>query len=339
MGPKSDKPSFTWVSKDVFDTLKHKYNVQYFKAYSDIPKNFDGLVFIIKEMPPLSFLLNHWKCKKVYMPVDFFKSEKHIKNASLMLKLFDRVAVHNDLLRPFINSTKVSNIDHYVKYLIERKEPKANYVWLGVVDYIPSLLRNLDKYPVLSTIPHVFLTDVVHLKKTLNSVLKEAESDHKKYDVEIKEDKVYIGQYCFEQWSEASQRMALESSAFAVDFKSDRFYHSTKPPTKVQVYLANGIPVFVNSGHYAVDYLSKFGITCNTMSNFTYPLTSEMRTSHSAKLRQMWSLESIAKQYTRIADQTLMQTKISFYRYHLTVLRLVLKKVINIAKSYWKKSP
>ena len=57
MGPESDKPSFSWVSKDIFDTLKDEYNVIYFRAFKEIPKSFDGLVFIIKEMPPLSFFV------------------------------------------------------------------------------------------------------------------------------------------------------------------------------------------------------------------------------------------------------------------------------------------
>ena len=44
MGPESDKPSFSWVSKDIFDTLKDEYNVIYFRAFKEIPKSFDGLV-------------------------------------------------------------------------------------------------------------------------------------------------------------------------------------------------------------------------------------------------------------------------------------------------------
>ena len=93
MGPESDKPSFSWVSKDIFDTLKDEYNVIYFRAFKEIPKSFDGLVFIIKEMPPLSFFVNNWKSRKIYIPVDFFKSEKHINDASLLLKLFDRIVI------------------------------------------------------------------------------------------------------------------------------------------------------------------------------------------------------------------------------------------------------
>lgn len=38
VGPESDKPSFSWVSKDIFDTLKDEYNVIYFRAFKEIPK-------------------------------------------------------------------------------------------------------------------------------------------------------------------------------------------------------------------------------------------------------------------------------------------------------------
>ena len=338
VGPESDKPSFSWVSKDIFDTLKDEYNVIYFRAFKEIPKSFDGLVFIIKEMPPLSFFVNNWKSRKIYIPVDFFKSEKHINDASLLLKLFDRIAVHNDLLKRFIDSENVSNVDHYVKYLVERKEPQNRYMWLGVVDYIPDLLRNLSKYPVLSQIPHVFLTDLDHLKKSLHSVVAEGEVGHNVYDVDVTEDKVFIGNYCFEQWSESSQRAAFERSAFAVDFKSDRFYHSTKPPTKVQVYLANDVPVFVNDEHYAVEYIRQFGFDCYTMSDFVFPLTNEMLTSQFTKARQMWSLESIAQQYVNLANQTLSQTRKSYFGYGSIVFSLMVKKLVKLIQSSWNKS-
>ncbi|BFT29614.1 hypothetical protein D210916BOD24_07900 [Alteromonas sp. D210916BOD_24] len=338
VGPTSDKPSFSWVAKDVFDIVEEEFNIVYFKAFNEIPTSYDGLVFIIKEMPPLSFFIKNWRSKKIYVPVDFFKSETHLKNTLTTLSLFDRIAVHNDLLKHYLNANKVSNVDHYVKYLVDRKNIQPKYMWIGVVDYIPELLLNLDRYPVLWQFPHVFLTDLAHLKHSLNSVLAKMASTQQQYEVKVSEDKIFIGKFCFQQWTESSQKAALESAEFAVDFKSEHFYHSTKPPTKVQVYLANDVPVFVNDTHYAIDYLGKLNIDCLTMSDFSYPLSPKALRRHSSTVRELWSVEAIAKQYIKVAKLTLTQKRKSLSSYAFTVSSLMFKKLKKLVQSGWNKS-
>lgn len=308
-GPRSDLPSFSWVSTDIFQELRNEFSFLCFKNYYEIFKSRNiNLIFIIKETPPLWFILTSYLfgIKLIYIPVDFLGSEYQIKKNSIKIRLIKNIIIHNlKLKNKLLNYTNsIFLVNHYNKYPIIRKYDTSyskTILWVGHLEYIPVLINHLKNIDYRSFgYKLIFLTDIHNIKGKLKFLRQNIDNFNLGF---LDNDTVTINNYTFKNWTEALYKTSMQSCTFAVDFKEDSFHHQVKPPTKSQIYIANKVPLGINKESSINGYFTNLNINLPDYKNLNYLNShtySKLVNNYSKKLNNLISKSTVVQNYREI---------------------------------------
>lgn len=293
-GPIKPLPSFQWVGKDIFDSIEKDepcFDIQAFARYTD---NLKGCtIVVIKDLPKFSWLIRQRlkNNKIIFIPVDIFRKRRDVIKSFFKLIVFNKILFHNYHLYKqffFIRNTSKAFTDHYLKYTIERSTITAPFVlWIGHQEYIPSLLRVLRRYDL--GLPVIGLSDIGDkfeaslLDKYLCYCLKSRTISGNNLKIET--------------WTEERQKTLMSNCRFAIDTKDHKWDHTIKPPTKVQQYLANKIPVIVESQSYAYKHFHSSGFNLMDFDEF--------------KLEKLATYQDKVIKFSRVLEKTLSKDTIT----------------------------
>jgi len=303
-GPRSNLPSFSWVSSDIFNDLSEEIDFFCFTNFYEIFKyNKINLVFIVKYPPPLWFIVASllMNIKLIYIPVDFLGSEYQIKKNSIKIKLIQNIFVHNLKLKNRLSKyTKYTfSINHYNKYQVVRnKITKKMILWVGHIEYIPVLIDHISHFDYkVFGYELKLLTDICNIKYKIDFL----KHNIKNFNISfIDKDTVSINNFKFSKWSVDLYKESMKNCAFAVDFKEDLFHHQVKPPTKSQIYIANKVPIGINKDSSINEYFTSLGINLPDYKNLNYLISDEytdLVNNYSKKLNNLISKSTVVKTY------------------------------------------
>lgn len=255
-GPVRDRPSWHWVGFDTAREISKYYNVVTYDSVSPTPPQCDVL-FVIKSHPSEGFVAEalRQQSKLVYCPIDAYRDPDDLTRQRDFLRACAMVVVHCERLLPLMRSHCANThfVEHHTRYALKEM---ASYkdtgflLWIGACQYLPYLVRWLERHPLEHEIK--ILTDIDSDKGRAAAHALAAEIG---LPLEISRQTTSIAGHRVHQWSERRQVEMMQSCKAALDVKmADHFNQYHKPPTKVQKYIASGVPVAVNPDSYSAEY-------------------------------------------------------------------------------------
>ena len=308
-GPMVGLPSTEWVGRDVAEYLSIEHDVTLFDSFtSEIEADF---IIIIKIIPSLNWIIQQKKkgARVIYMPVDFFSSPSKFEKEGTKLSVFDAICTHNSRFKKYLSrhNQNIYFIDHYLKYrLTELPTYKRDgyILWIGHMEYIPSLIAELEKFPIKH--PIRCLTDLENLDRHRPRLELELKRLGINFSIEQKSDKeCTLCGLKLEQWSEQRQAEYMMGCKAAFDTKDNNFSHNNKPPTKAQQYIFNNIPFATEKHSYSYHYFHEKGLKIPSLSEQDYWFSDEYYKAISGFIstnRNDLSLECIANSYIQILN-------------------------------------
>jgi len=298
-GPVTSLPSWYWVGKDVAEFIARTHEVRYFSTVDDIPEC--GLVFWIKCPPVLRDAERIVKknLTLVFFPVDAFMSESEIESQRIFVEHARFICLHAQSLKRFFDPERTILIDHFNKYglpLNERVSDGKTLLWIGGFQYIPYVLSGLQTIS--------WRRENITLLTDLDSGAGRAAAERNGRKVGLY-DPIRALAGCgvnTVRWSEVAQRLLLRSCKAAFDIKFlDCFNQYHKPPTKLQKYLASGIPCAVNTGFPGADQVHGV-LPLQDLTTKTIGHGADLSMTHIGQaLRRRLDISAIASDYLRIA--------------------------------------
>ena len=283
IGPLVGLPSSNWVGEDVANYLQQlSITMEKFNDF-DVSIN-SKYIIVVKLMPTAEWLIEKVEAgiKVLYAPVDVFHSPYVYWQFKERLKLFSGFLVHNDRVGELLaKSAKAPqfSIEHYLKYQIERDSttPKEHaLLWIGHLEYIPSLIYFLKKHH--PSIPIRALTDLEKLHAYENYLEKSFHKIRIPYTVTNKtSDGAIICDVYVEQWTEQKQAELMKTCVAAFDTKIDSFAYSLKPPTKAQQFIYNKLPFACSESSYSFEHFKRLGLEVAKLTELDYLLSSKYR--------------------------------------------------------------
>lgn len=338
-GPMVHLPSTDWVGRDVAEFLRYSYDdihVKLFDNFEAIPDV--EVIFIIKLMPPLNWLLNAQKrgVKVLYFPIDYFHHPALFAKERVKLAQFDCILLHNERLRIHLpNDVKnVACVDHYLKYRLPEAvsfQDEGFILWIGHIEYLPPLFKALSK----QELPHPLkvLTDLENLPAKVDFLRKKLQEAGIGYSLQESEHEVVLNGVKLEQWSANKQEEYMLSCKAAFDTKNDGFAHNLKPPTKAQKYVFNGIPFAISEHSYGYEYFLNKGLKLATLENHERWLSKDYFDEIKAfknEYAHTQTLEFVSNQYLCAAESTLNKSTRQQLD-HYSRLYLLVKDCLNNA--------
>ena len=183
--------------------------------------------------------------KIIYLPIDYFKRKDSIINHSDFLQRCNLIAVHcsrlTDLLKPYCE--RIEFIEHYDKYVLPNPvdyNPKGMVLWIGQCAYFE---RVRDWYA----------SEDLHESRSFR--LNVLTNRIKKMSLNLRSHP----SISLDTWTEKLQRYYFENARAGLDLKGNSFHQQTKPPIKIQQFVASGIPAMVNCSSYSWEYFHERG--------------------------------------------------------------------------------
>ena len=352
IGPLVGLPSSDWVGVDIANYLS--YTGVQVEKFSSFDKRVEAdIIILVKLMPSMQWLIDKVErgIKILYAPVDIFHSNYIYWRYRYRLKLFSGFLIHNDKVGELISKTSNSPlffIEHYLKYALDSdnsSEKNNELLWVGHLEYIPSLLKFLKEDK-----PNVkirALSDLEKLPHYENYLRVSLAAFGSKYILENKsEEGAYISDVYIEQWSEKKQAELMRTCIAAFDTKMNSFAHNLKPPTKAQKFIYNKIPFACSDYSFSFKYFQDRGLRVAKLNEIDYLVSPEYRQKISKFCDlQKWrvSIDSVASTYLDACEKSVKIKSISkiFFRFMDFVnfniyfmLRIIdkLKIILNINK-------
>ncbi|QHJ11286.1 hypothetical protein FX988_01514 [Paraglaciecola mesophila] len=293
IGPLVGLPSSDWVGEDVANYLLSQ-NVRITKFNDFNSPIVSDYIIVVKLMPSVAWLMDKANAgiKVLYAPVDIFHSPYVFWQYKERLKLFSGFLLHNDRVGKLVSKTATAPqfpIEHYLKYQIHRDlstEKQQELLWIGHLEYIPSLIHYLKESHLRLRIRA--LTDLEklpayedYLEKSLHKLCIPYMVTNKTND-----SAVICGVYV-EQWTEQKQADLMTSCVAAFDTKIDSFAYNLKPPTKAQQFIYNKLPFACSEASYSFEYFKQLGLKVAKLTELDYLLSG----SYSKKIAQFCDAE------------------------------------------------
>lgn len=243
IGPSQHYPSWHWCAQDLIPDLKKHHHISTFREYNKLGKVNPDVIMCVKFPPPGDLQLK--ASKIIYLPIDYFKRKDSIINHSDFLQRCNLIAVHcsrlTDLLKPYCE--RIEFIEHYDKYVLPNPvdyNPKGMVLWIGQCAYFE---RVRDWYA----------SEDLHESRSFR--LNVLTNRIKKMSLNLRSHP----SISLDTWTEKLQRYYFENARAGLDLKGNSFHQQTKPPIKIQQFVASGIPAMVNCSSYSWEYFHERG--------------------------------------------------------------------------------
>jgi hypothetical protein len=343
------QPSTEWVGRDIGAEIKNKgYAVSYFSDFDKTPEA--DRILIIKLLPNLNWVKTALEKGRLlfYIPVDHFEHYDEVVRDHIVLKSFSKILVHNNHLTKWLPKSCIKNvrsIDHYLKYDVfyerrnhwrDQAEKRSQFLlWVGHLEYLPTLISLLKNHP--PPIDVRLLTDLEKLPIYRDKIKNELRSIGLSFQAKATtKGTMDICGFAFEQWSEEKQKKYLVTCLAAFDVKRSAFGHMTKPPTKAQKYVYNGIPFLASKNIYAFDHFKSLGLDLAVLPNWELGLREDYQATileFAEKERWRVSLKRVALNYLEaIEDDPPPQLRINGTARTLNTIYINFALVLKIAR-------
>ncbi|GAC31076.1 hypothetical protein [Paraglaciecola polaris] len=313
IGPLVGLPSSNWVGVDIANhLLNNGIKVEKFGSFNTQIEA--DCIILVKLMPKIDWLIDKIErgVKVIYAPVDIFHSKYVFWRYRNRLKLFSGFLIHNDKVGELISKVSDSPqffIEHYLKYELDKCSDftKVNeLLWVGHLEYIPSLLKFVKKIkPELKIRALSDLEKLPYYENYLDKSLREIDC---KYSIEKKsDDGVYISGVFIEQWSEQKQAELMQTCIAAFDTKMNSFAHNLKPPTKAQKFIYNKIPFACSEHSFSFKYFEQRGLKVAKLDELSYLVSDDYRQNVSDFCdAQKWrvNIDSVASSYLHACENS-----------------------------------
>lgn len=309
-GPVTNQPSWMWVGGDIAAHLGKTSEIRYFRNIDEIAE--DSLVFWVKCPPKAEDArkIDTRRLAVMFFPVDCFQSEQEISDHQYFIDRVRLVCLHAHSLAPYFPNSQITFVDHYNKYGVcsqERRPDGRTLLWIGAFQYVPYILNGLNEVN--------WPTDEITLLTNPEHAPARAAAGRNASLIGINDFEQVLGDSGIKlvAWSEESQRAALLTCEAAFDIKYlGCFNQLHKPPTKLQKYLASGIPCAINKDFPGTNQLTG---ALNLDQLARRPGTAWMHPEQhlrSSTLSEFLSIESVAEIYMRFASIALEQSRIEY---------------------------
>ena len=286
IGPATKEPSWAWCGGDLIEEISSSFTVDTFDDYDNCAKQDPDVLMIVKEPPKQDKWkkLGHPK-KIIYLPVDYFRTESHIHEHSLVLGDCCLIATHCTRLDKFLKNhcAQITHIEHYAKYalpIMNEFKQEGFVLWIGIGEFVPLVqgwYRKRNRpfiLKILTAHPCIHGTGNIHEQ----------------------------------QWTPQIQRTMLGLAKAGIDIKGSDFHQSMKPPTKVQQFVASGVPVAVNRESYPWEWFHQEGLDLadpdDTSRWFSHEYWKETQ-DFGLRLREKISKKNVAKSYLDLIERVL----------------------------------
>lgn len=202
-------------------------------------------------------------CKNIYLPIDYFETEEQIAKSKPILEQFTQVIVNNHRLAQAM-PVKTQHIEHPQPFLYGQQiphNPSSYLLWIGDMSHLPWLLAHLECSKQDRT--NIRILTNLDSPKSLKSCVwlcRELGLDYKHERGKINGIDAY-------QWTKDKQKRLMQYCAAGIDIKGEDFAQSTKPATKSQQFIANGIPFASNKDSYHTEYFKRYDLIIPEMED------------------------------------------------------------------------
>jgi hypothetical protein len=238
IGPATSKfPSWQWCAADLVPHLERGgCVVRTFSDFRELHGGSHDRVLVVKHPVPDEVIFTVGRL--AYMPVDFFTTPQEITARTPFLGRCDVVASHCDRLGLYLAPycREIVSVEHYGKYVLPNPPEWRRdglVLWTGQRDYAPLVC---DWY--------------TRRARGFQITLLSNESPSRR-------DQSGINSY---RWTPEGQRALTRVCRAGLDVKGDNFAQMTKPATKVQQFVASGVPCAVNRGSWSWEYFHQLGL-------------------------------------------------------------------------------
>lgn len=281
IGPAHPAASWHWCGKDLIPDLQKHHNIKTFHKFNELERqNFD--VTIIIKIPPDNFQINAKKI--IYLPIDYIQKTDWIPKHSSFLQRCSLISIHCARLAPLLKPycKRIEFVEHYDKYALPQPadyKSEGPVIWTGVYTGARLIDKWYNSQP--RPFPLVMLTNTkkLHLRRHSNVSLVD--------------------------WTPNSQQQHFKRAKAGLDIKGNSFNQQTKPPTKIQQFVASGIPAAANQDSYSWEYFHKHGLDLADPDDpekwFSESYWTETR-RFIPKLLQSISKANVVKSYLRLIE-------------------------------------
>ena len=237
IGPVRSHPSWDWCGGDLVPGLRAVHDVTVFWHYAELSSQIFDAVVIVKWPPSPRCAAPAGRI--VYIPVDFFETERQIERHSQFLGSCSLVATHCSRLDRHLlpHCRRLAHIEHYGKHVLPAMadyKPGGFVLWTGQGAYARHAFKWYSQF-----------------ERDFNLVILSSALDWTTWDANP-------GVSCI-PWSEEGQLRLLGEAKAGLDIKGDDFHQMTKPPTKSQQFVASGVPTAVNRESYSWEWFHERG--------------------------------------------------------------------------------
>ncbi len=288
--------SWDWVGADIHSVLGIGFTVHEFDPWEAIKAD---VVVIIKHRPPDSWIEQTARLSKlVYTPVDAYATIADIDADSSWLYQCARIVVHCEGLRKyFAPYAPVEYLDHHVKFVApipnECHPPLGNLLWIGVRSNLAPLVRWTNENPL--PLPLDVLTNL---------------EDPDRFPTPREIGFNGNTEIRIHHWSPERHIAMTAAARAAIDIKGDDFRSRHKPPAKAIDFIASGVPLAMNQDSSSVEHLARMGFEVAEPRDIDRWLSREYweeTRRFGAAIRELLSLERVARRWKRIIDEVLAE--------------------------------
>ncbi len=287
--------SWDWIGSDTCSGVKSIFDTQVFQPWEAISAD---VVVIIKHRPAYAWMKQTAsRSRLIYTPVDAYSSIADIDADATWLHQCCRIVVHGERLRKYFASyAPVEYLDHHVKFVApirDEFQPVGNLLWIGVRSNLAPLVRWVNENPLplpLDVLTNLEDPDCVPTPSEIGFNGKTQSRIH--------------------HWSPERHVAMTAAARAALDIKGDDFRARHKPPAKAIDFIASGVPLAMNQDSSSVEHLARMGFEVADPRDIDRWLSREYweeTRRFGAAIRELLSLERVARRWKRIIDDVLAE--------------------------------
>ena len=304
LGPIRPRTSWDWAGFDIGRELSKDYDVELFESMREPPAA--DVVLVVKDPPSLEFI-ERSRNPVVFCPIDAYTSAAALAADAPMLRRCRAIVSHSPTLAPYLEPfAPVHRVEHHLRFALPEPvdfKSSGPVLWTGGFEHTPYLVRWLKAHPLTEELYILSNYRDPRAAEVANELAVKLLGEH--LNVVESPQGVRLGPYRLRRFSERRQARLMAECRAAIDIKGDDFAQSTKPATKVQQFIASGIPTAANPQSAPALWFQALGFELASPLDparwFSRTYFDETRCI-ARNLREALSLEAVGRRYVDILE-------------------------------------